>query len=166
MTNLENLITIQSTILAPTLNTWKCYTDPEHITQWSFASDDWCCPKAENDLKVGGVFSTRMEAKDGLFGFDFGGYYTAVDKEKLIRYVMSVEPNQTPESGRKVEINFEKINASETRVTISFEPENENPKEMQQTGWQTILDNFKKYTEKNYRNETVTEELITPPSFV
>jgi uncharacterized protein YndB with AHSA1/START domain len=152
---MTNPITITNTILAPISNVWECYTQPEHITKWNFASPDWCCPSATNDLKVGGRFSSRMEAKDGSFGFDFGGYYTAVEKEKLIQYIMGTEPSQDPESGRKALVEFELLSSTETKITVNFEPENENPIEMQKGGWQSILDNFKKHTEEEYQMEIV-----------
>jgi uncharacterized protein YndB with AHSA1/START domain len=148
-----NPITTSNTILAPISNVWEYYTQPEHTKGWNFASDDWCCPSATNDLKVGGEFTSRMEAKDGSMGFDFGGFYTEIVKEKLIRYTMNVLENQSKEDGRKVEILFESISSVESRITVSFEPEDENPREMQQGGWQSILNNFKKYTEQQYQDE-------------
>jgi uncharacterized protein YndB with AHSA1/START domain len=148
---MTNAIIIQTTILAPISKVWKFYTEPERITKWSFASDDWCCPRATNNLSVGGTFSTRMEAKDGSTGFDFGGHYTEVEDEKLIRYTMNTIEDQEGKPGRKVEILFESISIGETKVTVSFEPETENPSEMQQAGWQSILNNFKKYTELPYQ---------------
>jgi uncharacterized protein YndB with AHSA1/START domain len=150
---MTNPITTTSTIIAPISNVWECYTQPEHIKCWNFASDDWCCPSATNDLKAGGKFTSRMEAKDGSMGFDFGGIYTEVEKEKLIRYTMYVLENQSKEDGRKVEILFEKIGDEETKITVNFEPEDENPREMQQGGWQSILNNFKKYAEQQYQDE-------------
>jgi uncharacterized protein YndB with AHSA1/START domain len=165
-----NPITIQNTILAPISTTWECYTQPEHIKNWNFASDDWCCPSTTNDLKVGGVFSSRMEAKDGSIGFDFGGYYTAVENQKLICYTMGKPEGDPVELARKVEVIFEKISEEETKITINFEPETENSVEMQRSGWQSILDNFKKYTEQVYQdqttmmavNATISSTLINP----
>lgn len=133
-------ITIQSTILAEIEKVWDYYTRPEHITNWNFASDDWCCPKAENDLRVGGKMSYRMEAKDGSFGFDLEAVYDEVIEHKRIVYTMS--------DGREVSTNFESSNGS-TKVTTVFDAETENPVEMQKSGWQTILNNFKKYVESN-----------------
>jgi uncharacterized protein YndB with AHSA1/START domain len=150
---MTNPITTTDTILAPISNVWECYTLPEHIKGWNFASDDWCCPSATNDLKVGGTFTSRMEAKDGSMGFDFGGFYTEIVNEKLIRYTMNVLENQSKEDGRKVEILFASISSVETKITVNFEPEDENPREMQQGGWQSILNNFKKYTEQTYQDE-------------
>lgn len=131
-------ITIKATVQAPIEKVWETWTKPEHITQWSFASDDWFTPKAENDLRVGGEFTTRMEAKDGSFGFDFGGVYDEVSEHKLISYTLG--------DGRKVKIEFVE-NGDETKVIETFDPEDQNPIEMQRGGWQAILNNYKKYTE-------------------
>lgn len=131
-------ITIEATVQAPVEKVWETWTKPEHITQWSFASEDWFTPKAENDLRVGGEFTTRMEAKDGSFGFDFGGIYDEVTEHKLISYTLG--------DGRKVKIEFEE-NGDETKVIETFDPEDQNPVEMQRGGWQAILNNYKKYTE-------------------
>lgn len=133
-------ITVQATINAPVEKVWQYWTTPEHITQWYNASDDWHTPRAENDVQVGGKFMTRMEAKDGSFGFDFNGIYDEVITNELISY--------TIEGGRKVSIVFDG-NGNETTVTETFETENENPVEMQRGGWQAILDNFKKHVETN-----------------
>ncbi|OQP65243.1 polyketide cyclase [Niastella vici] len=133
-------ITVQSTINAPVEKVWNFWSLPEHITQWCAASDDWHAPKAENDLTVGGKFSTRMEAKDGSFGFDFGGVYDEVKKNELIEYTMG--------DGRKVVVTFSG-SGNETKVVETFDAENTHSIEMQQGGWQAILDNFKKYTETN-----------------
>lgn len=134
----SEIIRVQASISAPTEKVWKFYTGPEHITKWNNASADWHTPWAKNDLRVGGKFIWRMEAKNGTMGFDFGGVYTAVKTNELIEY--------TIEGGRKVKIAFTKNNAK-TKVTVDFEAENENPIEMQRGGWQAILDNFKKYVE-------------------
>lgn len=133
-------ITVESAVNAPVEKVWKFWTSPEHITKWCNASDDWHAPHAENDVRVGGKFSTRMEAKDGSFGFDFGGVYDQVKLNEVIAYTMG--------DGRKVNVVFAS-EANKTKVTETFEAENENPVEMQRGGWQAILDNFKKYTEKN-----------------
>jgi uncharacterized protein YndB with AHSA1/START domain len=119
---------------------WDYYTNPEHIIKWNFASDDWHCPKAENELKVGGKFKSRMEAKDGSFGFDFEGIYDDVVDHKKIAYTM-------PDS-RQVITNFENLEGK-TKVTTTFDAESQNSVEMQRTGWQAILNNFKKYVESN-----------------
>lgn len=131
-------ITVQGTVKAPTANVWKLWTSPEHITKWNSPSDDWHTPRAENDLRVGGKFLSRMEAKDGSFGFDFAGVYDEVETNKRIVYTM--------EDGRKVEIDFID-KGGETGITTVFDAENENPVDMQRDGWQAILDNFIRYAE-------------------
>jgi len=131
-------ITVEAIVKAPVERVWKYWTEPEHIKQWNNASEDWHTPHAENDLRVGGAFSSRMEAKDGSFGFDFGGVYDEVSEHERIVYTLG--------DGRKVAINF--ISQGEaTRVVETFEAEETNAVEMQQAGWQAILDNFKKYAE-------------------
>lgn len=131
-------ITVQATVEAPVEKVWNAWTKPEHITQWNNASDDWHTPKAENDVRVGGKFSATMAAKDGSASFDFEGTYTSVKPHQLIEYTII--------GGRTVKIVFEAA-GKKTRVTETFEAENENPIELQRGGWQAILDNFKKYTE-------------------
>ena len=131
-------ITVEATISAPVKKVWQLWTVPEHICKWCNASDDWHAPHAENDLRPGGKFMTRMEAKDKSFGFDFNGVYDKVVPEQLISYAI--------EGGRKVTIEFIS-QGDKTKVVETFEPENENPIEMQKGGWQAILNNFKKYAE-------------------
>lgn len=138
MTN--EIINIEATINADTSKVWDYYVKPEHIVNWNFASDDWCCPSAENDLRVGGELKSRMEAKDGSFGFDFGATYNEVNEGKRIVYTIG--------DGRKVDIDFEDLGDS-TKLAIAFEAEGQNPAEMQRDGWQSILNNFKSYTENN-----------------
>jgi uncharacterized protein YndB with AHSA1/START domain len=133
-------ITVETIVNAPVEKVWKYWSLPEHITKWCAASDDWHAPKAENDLTVGGKFTTRMEAKDGSFGFEFGGVYDVVKTNELIEYTLG--------DGRKVEIHFT-ANGNQTKVVETFDAESTNPVEMQQGGWQAILENFKKYTESN-----------------
>jgi uncharacterized protein YndB with AHSA1/START domain len=135
---MKDPITISTTVNAPIEKVWKLWTTPEDIMQWNTASDDWHTTKAINDLRTGGKFNFRMEAKDGSMGFDFEGEYDAIDTNKLIAYKMT--------DGRKVKVNFSS-NGNETEVKEIFDPENENPVDMQRTGWQMILDNFKKYVE-------------------
>ena len=136
----NKIITIESTIKAPVEKVWEFWTKPEHIKQWNNASDDWHTPHAENDLRPGGKFLSRMEAKDGSFGFDFGGVYDVVKENEYIEYTLGDE--------RKVKITFTG-NGNETTVVVVFEAENTNSAEMQKGGWQAILNNFKKYTEAN-----------------
>ncbi|MBL7917456.1 MAG: SRPBCC family protein [Bacteroidia bacterium] len=136
----KNKITVSVLLNANLETVWNKFTKPEHIIHWNFASDDWCSPKAENDLRVGGKFLSRMEAKDGSFGFDFEGTYLQVKQMELIEYILADE--------RKVKILFEEKN-NQVLLTETFDPENENPIEMQKGGWQAILNNFKKYVELN-----------------
>ncbi len=110
----------------------------EYCVQWNAASDDWHTTQAENDLQVGGKFSSRMEAKDGSFGFDFGGTYTEIIPQDKITYTL--------EDDRTVSITFAQTPEGVT-VTEQFEAETENEAALQRSGWQAILDNFKKYTE-------------------
>ena len=134
------MITIKTTIKASIEKVWEFWSSPEHITKWSFASPDWHTPYAENDLREGGKFKSTMAAKDGSMSFDFGGEYTLVEKYKAIEYVL--------EDGRKVEISFTET-PNGVEVIESFDPETQNPEEMQRDGWQAILDNFKGYVETN-----------------
>ncbi|GFN32924.1 SRPBCC family protein [Paenibacillus xylaniclasticus] len=136
----EVTLTVETSVNAPVERVWSCWTEPQHITKWSFASEDWHAPRAENDLRAGGKFLTRMEAKDGSFGFDFSGEYDEVRTNEHIAYTL--------DDGRKVTIDFIS-QGGETKVVESFEAESENPVEMQQAGWQSFLDNFKKYCESS-----------------
>ena len=131
-------ITVSAAIIAPVQTVWDCWTKPQHITKWNFADPSWQCPKAENDLRIGGKYYARMEAKDGSFGFDFEAIYDVVTHLKELTYTMA--------DGRQATTIFEN-NGDTTLVTTTFDAENENPIEMQQSGWQMILNNFKKYTE-------------------
>ena len=136
----KTAITIKAVINAPVEKVWACWTEPEHITKWCQASPDWHAPYAENDVREAGKFKTTMAAKDGSVSFDFEGTYTQVEKYKMINYMLA--------DGRKVNVIFS-ANGNETIVTETFDPENQNPIEMQRAGWQAILDSFKKYTEAN-----------------
>ena len=132
------MITIQATVLADTAKAWECYTLSEHITKWNFASDDWHCPAAFNELKVGGTYRARMEAKDGSFGFDLEATYDSIEPGSNFTYTMA--------DGRPVQLVMQE-NGKTTEVTITFEAENENPVDLQREGWQAILNNYKKYAE-------------------
>ena len=136
----KTAITVETSIKAPIEKVWRNWTDPKHITQWCYASDDWHAPYADNDVRTGGKFKTTMAAKDGSVSFDFEGDYTNVEKYKLIEYAIG--------DGRKVKVAFAD-NGQEIKVTETFEAENVNPIEMQRGGWQAILENFRKYTEGN-----------------
>ena len=131
-------IQIQATVAVPRSKAWMLWMQPEHITNWNFASDDWHCPRAENDLRAGGRLLYRMEAVDGSFGFDFEAIYDEVIHEAKVAYTMT--------DGRQVETTFEVLGDS-TRVSTTFDAEQENPVDMQRAGWQAILDNFKSYAE-------------------
>lgn len=133
-------ITVSAIINEPLLKVWNYWTSPEHITKWNFADPSWQCPKAENDLKVGGKYFARMEAKDGSFGFDFEAIYDVVIDQKELTYTMG--------DGRKASTLFEN-KSNNTIVTTTFDAENENAVDLQQTGWQMILNNFKNYVEHN-----------------
>ena len=137
-TNTPTKITVETTVNAPVEKVWKSWNEPQHIKNWCAASEDWHAPKSENDLRTGGTFSTRMEAKDGSFGFDFGGVYDNVKKNELIEYTMG--------DGRKVKVIFFP-SGDQTKIVETFDAEATNSVEMQRGGWQAILDNFKKYTE-------------------
>ena len=132
-------ITIKATISADKQKVWNYYTQPEHITKWNFADPSWHCPTATNDMTVGGHYIARMEAKDGSFGFDFDAVYTEIDPGENFTYEFG---------GRFATYNFIE-NDGQTEVTVIFDPETENPIELQRNGWQAILNNFKKYTETN-----------------
>lgn len=115
---------------------WKCFTQPEHIVNWNAASEDWCCPSAHSDLKAGGSFSYRMEARDGSMGFDFSGQFIAVEPLKHLSILL--------DDNRTLEVWFEE-QIGGVRVTEEFEAEQENEPELQRMGWQAILDGYKIY---------------------
>lgn len=137
-TTTKKSITVETSINAPVKKVWELWTNPKHIIHWNQASHDWHTPKAENDLRVGGKFLSRMEARDGNSGFDFSGIYDEIKTRKLISY--------TIDDGRKVKITFNG-NKNETKVVETFEAEGTNSMEMQREGWQAILDSFKHYVE-------------------
>ncbi len=138
---MDTKIKIEAVLAASLEKVWDFYTNPQHIIHWNFASDDWQCPNASNDLRVGGRYSARMEAKDGSFGFDFGFVYDDIRPKQKISYTM--------DDGRKAEVTFEDLANDQVLVRVVFDPENENSPELQQQGWQAILNNFKKYVEGN-----------------
>src|SRR5690606_5683257 len=131
-------IAIDATVAAPLADVWEAFTTPAAITQWNYASDDWCCPHAEADLRVGGIYNARMEAKDGSFGFDFAAIYEEVTPESAVTLALA--------DGRKARTTFEPLQGG-VKVTTVFDAEGVNPVEMQRNGWQAILDNFKNYVE-------------------
>jgi uncharacterized protein YndB with AHSA1/START domain len=133
-------LTVAATVKAPVEKVWEYWNNPAHITNWCFASDDWHAPAAENDLREGGKLKTTMAAKDGSFSFDFEGVYTLVKEQEAIAYSLA--------DGRKVHITFTG-KGDETEVVETFEAEETHPLDMQQSGWQAIVNNFKKYVESN-----------------
>ncbi len=133
-------ITVQANIQSNLEKVWEYWTQPEHITQWNFAIPEWYCPNAKNDLKEGSNFSYRMEARDKSMGFDYSGTYSKIEPKSTIEYVL--------DDGREVVITFKK-EKDLIKITEVFEPEKSNPAELQQQGWQAILNNFKQYVESN-----------------
>ncbi|MCB9187753.1 MAG: SRPBCC domain-containing protein [Flavobacteriales bacterium] len=132
-------ITVSCIIAATPSKVWEYYTSPEHIVNWNFADPSWCCPSATNDMSIGGVYNARIEARDGSFGFDFKAIYTEIEIGSSFSYGFadrSVDVSITPDG-------------ENTLIEVTFDPESENPIEMQRNGWQAILENFKTYTESN-----------------
>ncbi len=136
----QNIIQIETIILAPVEVAWHYFNDPEHIVHWNNASPDWHTPHAENNLQVGGNFSYTMAAKDGSFSFDFWGTYDVIEENKLIKYTLG--------DSRKVTVEFVSVE-DDSKIIETFESEKENSIELQKNGWQAILNNFKKYVEEN-----------------
>tara|TARA_R110000868_G_scaffold220806_1_gene472230 strand:- start:8792 stop:9205 length:414 start_codon:yes stop_codon:yes gene_type:complete len=132
-------ITVQATINADVKKVWDYYNSPEHIVNWNFADPSWHCPSAENDMRIGGIYKARMEAKDGSYGFDFEAIYSEISTRKNFTYEFG---------GRTATVQFNDL-GKETEVVVTFDPETENSIEMQKMGWQAILNNFKNYTEDN-----------------
>lgn len=135
----NKLITIETIVKKPISQVWDKYTLPEHIMNWNNASEDWHTPSAENDLRVGGTFNYRMEAKDGSDGFDFSGIYDEVKLNKEIAYSLGDD--------RKVVTKFIE-EADGVKIIVAFEAEETHSLEMQKSGWKAILDNFKRYAER------------------
>lgn len=140
MTTAATTITIETLVNASAEKVWNFWNDPAHIVLWNAATPEWHTPRASNDVRAGGEFNFRMEAKDGSFGFDFFGVYDEVKPMEYIEYTMG--------DNRKVKISFKNTEGG-VHIVQNFEAENENPVEMQRAGWQSILDNFKKYSESN-----------------
>ena len=135
---MKNAITVQTVVNAPMEKVWEYWNKPEHITGWAFASDDWEAPAAENDLRSGGKFKITMAAKDKSASFDFAGVYTNVKNHKVIEYDIA--------DSRHVKVEFTELPEAITIIEM-FEPQNTYPEKEQRSGWQAILDNFKKYAE-------------------
>jgi uncharacterized protein YndB with AHSA1/START domain len=136
---INSKITVKTIVNAKAKKVWDYYTNPNHIIHWNFADPSWHCPSVENDLHIGGTYNARMEAKDGSYGFNFEAIYSEINEGK----------NFTYEFGRRIAtVQFNDLD-SQTEVVVTFDPETENPVEMQKEGWQAILNNFKNYTENN-----------------
>ena len=137
-TNEKVWVTVEATVKVSAEKAWEVWNAPEHIVNWNFASDDWHCPAANSDLRVGGSFSATMAAKDGSMSFDFGGVYDVVERAKRLAYTMG--------DGRRVEVTFEQ-QGDQTHIVERFEAEGMHPVEFQKAGWQAILNNYVKYAE-------------------
>ncbi|OQW60391.1 MAG: hypothetical protein A4S17_00400 [Proteobacteria bacterium HN_bin10] len=134
---MTEIITVETTVAAPIAAVWRAYVTPEDIKQWNAASDDWHTTAASVDLRVGGAFSSRMEAKDGSFGFDFAGTYTNIVAEKLIEYDFG---------DRKAKVEFTPSEGG-IALRVTFDAETTHPVEQQRSGWQAILDRFARHVE-------------------
>jgi uncharacterized protein YndB with AHSA1/START domain len=132
-------VTVETTINAPLAEVWRAYTTPADIVAWNAASEDWHTTRAEVDLRVGGRFCSRMEARDGSFGFDFEGLYTGVEPERRLAYAMG---------DREAEVRFTS-SVTGILVQVTFDAEDQNPVEMQRDGWQSILDSFARHVRAN-----------------
>jgi uncharacterized protein YndB with AHSA1/START domain len=150
ITTAKTTVTVETSINAPVERVWSLWTDPKHIRQWNQASEDWYTPRAENNLKPGGTFSYRMEARDGSSGFDYSGKYDSIILMKQIKFTL--------DDGRSVHVAFTR-NDDQTVITESFEPDREYSLEMQKVGWQAILNHFKKYVEKSAHIEVLHFEI-------
>jgi uncharacterized protein YndB with AHSA1/START domain len=129
-------ISVQASVQSDLQTVWEYWTHPNHITHWNFASDEWCCPKATNNVTPNDRFNWRMEAKDGSMGFDFAGTYTVVEPNSRIEYSLGDD--------RQVQVLFE-ANEAGVKVTEVFDAEDQNSADMQKAGWQAILDNFARH---------------------
>ena len=132
-------LTVSISVSAPISKVWGAYTTPSDIMKWNAASEDWHTTRSVVDLRPGGEFCSRMEAKDGSFGFDFAGTYTNIVENSLIEYQLGE---------RSVQVNFNETNGN-TKVSVTFDTEDSHSIEQQQQGWQAILDNFKRYVESS-----------------
>lgn len=132
-------ITVSTTINASISEVWEKWTNPHHIMHWNFAHESWHCPEATNNLTIGGEFHYLMAAKDGSFQFDFWGTFQEIEREKYIKILLG--------DGREMEVFFEHTDCG-VLVKEVFDPENQNPEDLQQQGWQAILLQFKKYVEE------------------
>lgn len=162
-------IIVSALVSIPREKAWSMWTAPEHITRWNAASPDWHTPEASSDLRPGGKFSSRMEARDGSMGFDFWGHFDDVRPPEFLSYTMG--------DGRKATVEFREKDGA-TEIIEKFEAESENSRDLQQAGWQAILDNFKKHAEARSREhhlhfevvissdpESVQDIMIAPPTY-
>ena len=140
---LTEKITVKALVSVTREKVWDFYTNPDHIMKWNFADPSWHCPAATNDMKVGGKYFARMEAKDGSYGFDYVAIYTEIKEQSSFAYEFA---------DRKVNVTFIDLNG-QTEVIITFDPETENTLELQRHGWQAILNNFKKYAETKKQSD-------------
>ena len=136
---MDNKITVQVLIAADRAKVWTYYTSPNHIVNWNFASEEWCCPSASNDFTIGGRYVARMESRDGKYGFNFEAIYEEITLFEFFKYAFG---------DRTAIVDFMDEDG-QTKVVVSFDPEKENSIEVQKQGWQAILNNFKKYTESH-----------------
>lgn len=150
ITTEKAILKAEANIDLPVEKVWELWTEPKHIVNWNNASDDWFTRWAENDLRTGGSFSSRMEARDGSMGFEFQGEYTNVIQYQVIESVLG--------DGRKVKIEFWP-DGNQTRILESFEAEDTHSLEMQQQGWQAIMDNFKRYAMISERLERIRYDI-------
>ena len=140
MNNDETRIEIEADIASTMKNVWDCWVQPQHVMGWNFAASDWHCPQATSEFRIGGEFHYLMAAKDGSFSFDFWGVFHDIEDHVNIEITLG--------DGRKMSVLFHEIDQNQIKVTEIFEPETENPVEMQRAGWQMILNNFKDYAER------------------
>ena len=138
---MAEIIQIQVDVQGDLATIWHYWNEQKHIEQWHSASPDWHTINAQNDLRVGGSLTSRMEAKDGAMGFDFGGVYTEVVANQRLAYTLG--------DGREVTVTFSQIAPGLVHVVETFEAESQNPVELQKQGWQAILNHFKEYVEEN-----------------
>lgn len=136
-------ITVETSISAPMDEVWRAYTTPDDIKQWNAASDDWHTTAAFVDLREGGAFSSRMEAKDGSVGFDFAGTYTKIVPHMLIEYAFG---------DREAQVEFNREANGDVSVRVAFDAEQTHTAEQQRSGWQSILDNFKRHVEAKHKS--------------
>ncbi|MFZ2152531.1 MAG: SRPBCC domain-containing protein [Microgenomates group bacterium] len=137
------MIKIETNINIGVDKVWQMWTDPEAVVKWNQASEDWYCPRATNDLRVGGKFDYTMSAKDGSNSFEFAGVYRKIEPTKTIEYNLT--------DGRRVIVGFDELEKEQTKVWEMFEAEKSHTKNQQREGWKAILLSFKRYCEESSR---------------